>query len=315
MRVFVAGATGVLGRQVVRELLARGHAVTGLARRPENERLLRSLGATPAAGDLFDVESLTRAAAGAEVVMHLATAIPAGPRQHLQDWKPNDRIRTEGTAALLKASRRVGAACYVQQSTVAVHGSAGDTWVDENAPQVPHRVFDSAVTMERLVRDAGRAHGLPTVILRGGRFYHPEADGTRELLEGLKSGKLPVIGMGDNFWSMVHVEDMARACVAAAESRPAGETFLVVDDEPVRVRDLFTYLARRVAGPKPRYLPPFPARLLAGSLACELTTESLRCRNAKIKRQLGWEPHFPSYREGFAAMGGAAAATPSSRNR
>jgi 2-alkyl-3-oxoalkanoate reductase len=299
MRVFVAGATGVLGRQVVRELRARGHAVTGLARRPESERLLRSLGATPATGDLFDAESLTRAAAGAEVVMHLATAIPEGPRQRLQDWKLNDRIRTEGTAALLEASRRVCAACYIQQSSAAVHGSAGETWVDENSPQVPHRIFDSAVTMERLVRDAGRRSGLATVILRAGQLYHPEAGSTRQLLAGLKSGSLPVIGMGDNFWSMVHVEDMARACVTAAEIRPAGETFLVVDDEPVRVRDLFTHIARSVGGPKPRYLLPFAARLLVGSLSVALATASLRCRNAKLKRQLSWEPKFSSFRGGL----------------
>jgi 2-alkyl-3-oxoalkanoate reductase len=303
MRVFVAGATGVLGRQVVRELLDRGHAVTGLARRPENERLLRALGAAPAAGDLFDAGSLARAAAGTEVVMHLATATPSGPRQRLRDWKLNDRIRTEGTAALLEASRRVGARCYIQQSTALVHGSAGDAWVDENSPRVPHRVFDSAVAMEGLVCHAGREHGLATVILRGGMLYHRDASSTRQMLAGIRSGSLPVVGMGDSFRSLVHVADMARACVIAAETRPAGEAFLVVDDEPVRVRDLFTHLARLSGGPKPRYLLPIAARLLMGALAVDLAMVSLRCRNAKIKRHLGWAPEFPSYREGFAAMG------------
>jgi nucleoside-diphosphate-sugar epimerase len=101
---------------------------------------------------------------------------------------------------------------------------------------------------------------------------------------------------------MVHVEDMARACVLAAEALPAGETFLVVDDEPVRMRDLFTHIAREVGGPKPRYLPPAVARLLVGSLTVDMATASLRCRNAKIKRQLGWAPRFPTYREGFAAV-------------
>src|SRR2546426_6629059 len=107
MRVFVVGATGVLGRHVVRELVARGHEVSGLVRAPLNEPVLRSLGALPAHGDLFDADSLARAAAGAEVVMHLATAVPSGTRQTLRDWQMNDRIRTEGTANLLDAARRV----------------------------------------------------------------------------------------------------------------------------------------------------------------------------------------------------------------
>src|SRR5258708_3787572 len=160
MRVFVAGATGVLGRLVVRELVARGHAVTGLARSPASEAVLCRLGAAPAPGDLYDAGSLIRAAAGAEVVMHLATAIPSGDRQTLRDWRLNDRIRTEGTANLLDAARRVRARFYVQQSVTLVHGSAGESWVDEGSPVVPHRVIDSAVVTERLVPGA-RVSGRP----------------------------------------------------------------------------------------------------------------------------------------------------------
>jgi nucleoside-diphosphate-sugar epimerase len=304
MRVFIAGATGVLGRQVVRELLARGHQVVGLARAPMNQAVLRSLGAAAAPGDLFDPNRLARAAADADVVMHLATAIPVKPRQSLRDWQENDRIRTQGTACLLEAARRVRARFYLQQSVAFIHGHAGDAWVDENSPLLPHRVLDSAMTMERLVREAG----LPWTILRGGHFYHPDAAHTRALLEGLRAGRLPVIGMGANFRSMVHVEDMAKACVLAAEQQPMGETFLVVDDEPVRLRDLFTYLARELGGPKPNYLPPAVARLLVGSLTVDLVTASLRCRNGKLKRQLAWQPRFPTYCDGFAAL--LRAATP-----
>jgi 2-alkyl-3-oxoalkanoate reductase len=302
MRVFVAGATGVLGRHVVRALVSRGHTVVGLARRPLNEALLRSLGAIPAPADLFDPDSLVRAAAGAEVVMHLATAIPGGPRQTLADWKQNDRVRIEGTACLLEATRRIHAACYLQQSDARVHGSAGEAWVDENFPLVPHRVFDSGVTMERLVREAHERHRLPTVVLRAGSFYHPEADSTRATVDGLRSGRLAVIGMGANFQSLVHVEDMAHACVLAAEQQPAGETFLVVDDEPVRLRDLYTHIARETRGPKPRYLPPAVARLLHGSLAVDLASASLRCRNARLKRHLAWQPRYPTYHDGLAPI-------------
>jgi nucleoside-diphosphate-sugar epimerase len=98
---------------------------------------------------------------------------------------------------------------------------------------------------------------------------------------------------------MVHGQDLALACVLAAEARPAGETFLVVDDEPVRWRDLFTFIGREAGGPRPRYLPPAVARFAAGNLTTDLLTASLRCRNGKLKRQLGWQPRFRSYRDGF----------------
>jgi nucleoside-diphosphate-sugar epimerase len=310
MRVFVAGATGVLGRLVVRELRARGHTAVGLARSAANEAVLRWLGAVPVAGDLFDADSLASAMNGADVVMHLATAIPCGRRPTLNDWRLNDRIRTEGTANLLDAACRARTRFYVQQSATFVHGSAGESWIDEGSPLVPHRVADSAVTMERLVREAGKLHRLPAAILRGGLLYHQESPHTREMIAGLTAGKLPVVGMGANFWSLIHGEDMARACVLAAETRPVGETFLVVDDEPVRWRDLFTHLARSAGGPRPHYLPPFAARLALGGLAVDLETASLRCRNGKAKRQLGWEPRFPSYRDGFAAVLASAAMMP-----
>ena len=173
---------------------------------------------------------------------------------------------------------------------------------------VPHRVADSAVTMERLVREAGLLHGLPAAILRGGLLYHEESSRTREMIAGLRAGSLPIVGMGANFWSMIHVEDMARACVLAAEAQPAGQAFLVVDDEPVRWRDLFTHLAREVGGPRPHYVPPPLARCTLGGLTVDLLTASLRCRNGKLKRQLDWQPRFPTYREGIAAILGSVAA-------
>jgi len=122
------------------------------------------------------------------------------------------------------------------------------------------------------------------------------------MIAGLRAGKLPISGMGANFWSMIHGEDLARACVLAAEARPAGETFLVVDDEPVRWRDLFAFVARKAGGPRPRYLPPAVARFVTGAVSADLLTTSLRCRNGKLKRQLGWQPRFPNYRDGLSGL-------------
>jgi nucleoside-diphosphate-sugar epimerase len=306
MRVFVAGATGGVGRLVVRDLVARGHVVAGLARSAANEAILRWLGAVPAAGDLFDPDSLAGAVRGADVVMHLAAAIPSVRRPTLSDWRLNDRVLTEGTANLLDAACRARARFYVQQSAISVHGSAGESWIDEGSPLVPHRVADSAVTMERLVREAGKLHRLRAAILRSGTLYHADSPHTQAMMAGLKDGKRPIIGMGANFRSMIHGEDLARAFVLAAEMQPVGETFLAVDDEPVRWRDLYTHLARAAGGPRPNYLPPFAARLTLGSLTVDLETASLRCRNGKLKRHLGWQPRFPTYRDGIAALLGAA---------
>src|SRR5207244_12946810 len=129
--------------------------------------------AAPADGDLFEADSLARAAAGADVVMHLASAIPSGTRQTLRDWQMNDRIRTEGTANLLEAACRVRARFYIQQSEIAVYGSTGENWDDEGSPVLPHRVLDYAGAMERLVRDAGELQEVRDAMLRRARREAP----------------------------------------------------------------------------------------------------------------------------------------------
>src|SRR5205809_1056389 len=185
MRVFVAGATGVLGRRVVRQLVARGHVAVGLTRSESGDATVRSLGGEPRRADLFDADALARAAAGCSVVIHAATAIPTKVQTRPKDWDMNDRIRREGTRALTTAAGRVGAGAYLQQSVVwAVRGPEGALF-DEDAPAAGDPILASALEGERIARDAGAKHGFRAAILRCGGFYSADGWHTRILAESL----------------------------------------------------------------------------------------------------------------------------------
>ncbi len=305
MRILVAGATGVLGRPVVRLLKARGHEVRGLARSAGNEETLRLAGAEPVRANLFDPPSLEAAARGCEAVLHLATSIPVRRRPRAEDFSLNDRMRTEGTRNLLAAALAARARRYVQQSVALFHHSAGEEWVDEEAPLADHPLAQSSLEMERLVWQSHGLDGLSTVILRGGVFYGPDAAHTRQLFSALRAGLMPMAGDGENYWSLVHTEDMASAVVTATEAPLATRVYLVVDDEPVKLRVLFAHVARAQGGPRPRRWPAWLVALLAGRLALDSLRASFRCLNVRLKKDLGWRPAYPTYREGVQAVLGA----------
>lgn len=302
MTILVAGATGVLGQSVVPLLVARGHAVRGLARSTRGEEAVRRMGAEPARGDLLEPATLEPAARGCEAVLHLATAIPTGRRLRYSDFALNDRVRTEGTRNLLAAALAAGVRRYVQQSVAFLHRTEGAEWADEDSPVVDSPALSSAIEMERLVWQSHGLDRLSTVILRGGSFYDPRANHTRRMFDGLRRGLLPLAGNGDNYWSLVHVDDMASACAAVVEASRPGQCYLVVDDEPVQVRELFAAVARALGGPGPRRWPDWLIRLVAGAPALDLLRASFRCRNVRIRHELGWKPAWPTYREGIAAV-------------
>lgn len=302
LKIFVAGATGVLGRAVVPRLRSQGHAVIGLARSDSNAEVLHKMAAEPAGCDLFDAGSLEAPIRGCDAVLHLATAIPRKRRPSLQDFDLNDRIRTDGTRNLLAAALRCGVKRFVQQSIASLHSGHLEAWADEEGPLGAHPLYASAIEMERTVWQSQGLDGLSTVILRGGWFYGPTAAHTRQLFGYLRTGLMPVMGAGDNYWSLIHVDDMASACVAAAEASSPSQLYLAVDDEPVRVRDLFAHIARSLDRRPPRHAPPWLVSLLAGAVTRDSLAASYRCRNRRIKRELGWAPAYPTYKEGVAAV-------------
>jgi nucleoside-diphosphate-sugar epimerase len=302
MDVFVTGATGVLGRAVVPRLVAAGHRVRGLARSEANAALLRELGAEPVAADVYDVESLRTALAGAEAALHLATKIP--PSNQIGKpaaWRENDRLRAAGTRALVDAALAAGVGVIVYPSIVFVYPDSGDAWIDAATPPASAFFMDSTLTAEA---EVGRftAAGGRGVVLRMGAFYGPDAGSTREQMQLARRGIAALVGSDEGYQPMIWVDDAATAVVAAL-SAPAG-VYDVVDDEPLRRAELTAALAAAV-GRRSLIRPPLAAaRLLAGEPAVVLA-RSQRVSNRRFKEATGWAPTVPNARIGLAKLGEA----------
>ena len=296
MRIFIAGATGLLGRRVVPLLVAKGHTVVGLSRRDENDTRLKALGAEAKRADLFDAASITKAAEGCEVVLHLATSIPAKLKSSASEWAMNDRIRTEGTKNLLAAAKN--AALYVQQAVGLVHGSQRGL-VREDAPFAakPHRLVRSAVEMEQLVARSG----VKAAILRCALFYAADDPRTKQIVERVRARRLPFVGDGDNFTSHVHIDDAAAAFAAAVEKGSPG-TWNVADDRPVTSKEFLRWLSTELHVKDPWDLPGWFAWLVMGPSRTAMATISLALDNTRAKEELGWKPSFPTFREGWKAV-------------
>jgi len=298
MRVFVAGATGVLGRRLMRQLVARGHTAVGLTRTDKGDQTVRAVGGEPTRADLFDTDSLAKAAEGCSVVVHVATAIPTKVRTSPRDWAMNDRIRREGTRCLTAAAARVGAGAYLQQSVVwAVRGPEGARY-DEDAPSVNDPILLSSLEGERIARDAGASRGFRAAILRCGGFYSSDGWHTRIFGESLARSRPILVDGGAAVWSWVHAEDAASAFVAACEWPKSG-VWHVVDDRPVSLFEYLTALATRRRTRPPRRLPRSLARLVLGRYTAELLTSSFATSNARFRSDFRWEPAFPTFAEGL----------------
>lgn len=279
MKVFVIGATGVLGRHVLPRLLERGHTVRAVVRRSKQIESLRRQGVEAFLGDILDAESLIAPVAGCDAALHLATAVPryGEPR----DFARTNAIRRDGTRNLLDAATRGGVRRYIQQSIVFVYGNQGTELADESLP-IDAASRPAASEMEQQVRESS----LDWCILRGGFFYGPLSGQEAGWTEDVRSGNLRLPGTGDALLSLVHEVDMARAVVLATEQAPARSVYNVVDDYPVTYRELFGHLATRIGAPIPA--PGGPLDLPA-----------LGCRNILIKSALGWQPAYPTYRSGI----------------
>ena len=298
MKICIAGATGVLGRGLLRQFRDRGHDVIGLVRNDSGERVVRSLGAESHRADLFDSESLARAAEGSEVVIHAATAIPIKTRPAPQDWQMNDRIRREGTKALCEAAQRIGARDFLLQSIVWVARPPGDAPFDEASPVYPDAATQSALDAERIARDMGEKSGMRVCVLRCGYFYGPDAGHTLMVGEGISKHMFPVIGAGDSIWANLHSDDAAGAFVAAAEAGKTG-TWHVVDDHPSTAEEFLMEFAVQLGAAAPRRIPVWLARLIVGPVTVSFFTRSTRTSNSRFQADFGWNPRYPSYKEGI----------------
>ena len=309
MKVFLAGATGAIGKQLVPQLVAAGHEVTGMTRSEEKADLVRSLGARPVVADALDPDAVGRAISEAEpdAVIHELTAIPQqlDMRNPDRSFALTNRLRTEGTDHLLSAARAAHVERFVAQSFAGwPFAPTGGPVKDEDDPLDPSPPANISETLAaiRHVEEAVTAAG--GVVLRYGAFYGPgtsmSVDPPGEMLEMIRKRKFPVIGDGAGVWSFVHVEDAAAATVKALERYEPG-IYNVVDDEPAPVSEWLPGIAEAVGAKPPRRVPRALARLLAGEAATRMMTETRAASNAKAKRVLGWRPRHPSWREGFAS--------------
>lgn len=299
VRIFIAGATGAIGRRVVPRLVALGDHVTAVARSPEKRALLERQGAHPIECDLFDRRAVERAVRGHDTVINLATSIPRGAKAMLVwSWRENNRIRKEVPANLGVAAVATGVSRFIQESFAPIYPSEGSRWIDESTPLKPVKynrtVLDAEAAAERFGRNGGTA-----VVLRFAFFYGPGDPYTDTLIGGVKKGWLPFPGAPQRYVSMVHHDDAAAAVVSALEI-PAG-VYNVVDDEPMTRRELADGLARLLKVKPPRIMPSF-LLLIAGSSG-EMMLRSERISNRKLKEASSWEPKWRSVVEGVAGMG------------
>jgi nucleoside-diphosphate-sugar epimerase len=314
MRVFVAGASGAIGTRLVPQLIDAGHEVIGTSTSANGAARVRALGAKPVALDLLDAAAVRKAIVGAEpeAIVHEATALA-----DLRDLKHFDRtfaqtnrLRTEGTDALLAAAREAGVRRFVAQSfaTYGRYAREGGPVKTEDDPVDPTPVpamrdtFAAIRHLDEAVTEAGG------VALRYGAFYGASNDG---LVEPVRKRQFPIVGEGAGVWSWIHLEDAAAATVLALERDGAG-IYNIVDDEPAPVREWLPVVAEVLGAKPPLHFPRWLARHVAGEAVVMMETESRGASNAKAKRELGWELRYPSWRQGFRA---AYASTASAERR
>ena len=311
MRVFVAGASGALGTRLVPQLINQGHEVVGTHRSPGNAERLRALGAEPVALDLLDTRAVRKAVleADPDAIVHEATALKdiEFTRNFDKVFAATNRLRTEGTDALLAAAGEAGVDRFVAQSYASARYAREGGWVktedDPLDPNPPSTTRESMAAMRHLDEAVTAAGGIA---LRYGGFYGADNDG---LVDPVRKRQFPIVGNGRGVTSFIHLDDAAAATVLALERGETG-IYHVVDDEPAAVREWLPVLADALGAGPPRHFPRWLARLVAGEMVVRMGTESRGASNAKAKRELGWEPRYPSWRQGFFAAYGSSKPAP-----
>jgi nucleoside-diphosphate-sugar epimerase len=302
MRVFVAGASGALGSRLVPQLIDAGHEVVGTHHSPASARLLEVLGAEPVRLDLLDVHAVRTAVLHSQpdAIVHQATALAdiTFGRNLDKTFTITNRLRTEGTDALLAAAREAGVHRFVAQSALfyryARQGGPVKTEsdpFDETPPPGTARSLAAITHLEKATTDFGG------IALRYGGFYGAANDA---LIEPVRKRQFPLVGDGGGIFSWMHLDDGAAATVAALE-RSGPAIYNIADDDPAPVRDWLPVLADALGAKPPRHVPTWLARLFAGPAAVVMATEARGASNAKAKRELGWTPRLPSWRLGFPA--------------
>jgi 2-alkyl-3-oxoalkanoate reductase len=306
MRIFVAGAAGAIGQHLLPQLTAQGHQVTATTRSPAKLELLRGLGAEPLVVDGLDAAAVGEAVARSEpeVVVHQMTSLAGvlSLRRFDKEFAATNRLRTDGTDHLLAAAAAAGARRFIAQSyTGWPNVRAGGPVKSEDDPldpAPPAAQRESLAAISRLERVVPSAAPMQGIVLRYGSLYGPGASDA--VFSLIRKRRVPIIGDGAGIWSFLHVYDAATATVAALDRGEPG-VYNIVDDEPASVAEWLPFLAQAVGAKAPRRLPAWLGRLAAGEVVVSMMTQIRGSSNAKAKRELGWRPAWPSWRQGFTA--------------
>ncbi|HLM28162.1 MAG TPA: NAD(P)-dependent oxidoreductase [Thermoleophilaceae bacterium] len=307
MRVFVAGASGAIGRPLVPKLVAGGHEVTGMSRSESRAEAVRQAGARAAVVDVFDADALRGAveAARADVIVHELTALPERLDFRRKDvYAPTNRLRTEGTRNLLGAARAAGARRFICQSIAFAYRNDGSHVKSEDDPlldDAPGAFGGGVKALNEMEAMVLGADGMDGLVLRYGFFYGPGTHygGDGAIVADVRRRRLPIVGKGAGVFSFIHVDDAADATVAAVE-RGAPGVYNVTDDEPAPMSEWVPVLAEAAGAKRPMRVPVWLAKLMGGKQAATFSAELRGASNEKAKRELGWQPAHPTWRTGFA---------------
>jgi 2-alkyl-3-oxoalkanoate reductase len=304
MKVFLAGASGALGRRLIPQLIEHGHSVVGTTRSEAKAAMLQDLGAQPVVLDALDRDAVVKAVVEAQpdAIVHQLTALSnIDFRKFEKSFELTDRLRTEGTDNLLAAAHTVGVAHFVAQSYAGwPYARVGGPVKTEQEPLDPHPAPQTRRSLEAIRHLEMKVTEYNGIVLRYGGFYGPgtglEAEG--EQLVMVRKRQFPLLGEARGVWSFVHIDDAAAATVAALERGKPG-TYNIVDDDPAPVAEWLPYLAEVAGAKPPRHLPLWLGRLVGGEHMVVMMDESRGASNEKARRELGWEPAHHSWRQGF----------------
>jgi nucleoside-diphosphate-sugar epimerase len=305
MKVFVAGASGAIGRPLMRQLVSAGHEVTGTTRRADRAEEIRATGASAVVCDVFDRQALAGAVkeAAPEVVVNQLTSLPEDYNPRKIDYGPTNRVRKEGGANLMSAALAAGVRRYITQSIAFIYAPEGEWVKDESArafEEAPPPFEAGVRAMLAHEREVLGARGIEGVVLRYGQFYGPGTyyGSGGAIARQVSKRLLPIIGPGSGIASFIHVEDAAGATVAALDRGEPG-IYNVTDDEPAPMTDWLPVYARAIGAKPPRRVPTWLARLVGGKIAVYFGTQLRGASNARAKKELGWQPQYASWRRGF----------------
>jgi nucleoside-diphosphate-sugar epimerase len=311
MLVFIAGATGAVGRRLIPLLVSAGHSVVGLTHTPAKAGMITAFGAKAVVADGLDERAIGEAVASSEpdVVVHEMTDLKnASDLRHFdRAFANSNRLRTEGTDILMTAARDAGVKRFVAQSFCGWPYARVDGPIKSEAdpldPDPPRELRHSLDAIEHLEQVVTHASGPEGIVLRYGAFYGTDTglfDGP--MIDQIRARRAPLIGDGEGWWSFLHIDDAAAATAAAIERGRAGSVYNIVDDEPAPAREWLPALARMLGAKPPFHVPPWIARILAGEHIVMMMTQNRAGSNAKAKRELGWQPAHASWRDGFAEI-------------